>query len=91
MNDQQLKTGTQIAYVPDHAEGDIKHADVQFGFVTTVRANGDAFCRYWSRSNPSELRTRFCSELTPARCLVLYESHPQAEVDAMLYEIEREG
>jgi hypothetical protein len=26
--------GTQIACVPDHASGDLKHPDVQFGFVS---------------------------------------------------------
>ena len=42
--------GDQIAYVPYHADGDIGHEDVEFGFVTsskTVSTGTYVFCRYW--------------------------------------------
>ena len=32
---QSFYMGQQIAYVPTHANGDINHRDVQFGFVTS--------------------------------------------------------
>jgi len=75
-----MKSGTQIAYIPLHAEGDINHPDVEFGFVVSER--GDAhFCRYWRRGHPGELRTVANSELTPTDNLVEYKSVSQDVVD----------
>lgn len=74
---KHLKLGTQIAYVPNHADGDITHADVQHGFVGVV-TQGGAFCwywlpkKYWTGSIPS-LRTKANSELTPFDNILIYD------------------
>lgn len=41
----EFKRGDQVAYIPDHAYGDIEHPDVEFGFVTSV-VFGAVFVRY---------------------------------------------
>jgi len=75
-----MKLGTQIAYIPLHAENDINNPDVEFGFV--VSEHGDAhFCRYWRRGHLGELRTVANSELTPTDNLVEYKSVSQDVVD----------
>jgi len=78
-----LKRGTQIAYVPMHASGSLHHPDVERGFVTSV-SGSFAFCRYWSKHSPGELRTKANSEGTPLECIVVVDSVPQADVDAAL-------
>lgn len=82
----QIKPGMQIAYIPNHAEGDINHKDVEVGFVTSITENG-AFCRYWSKHNPGELRTKANSELTPFDCLVVIDPYPTPEIKAFLAEL----
>jgi len=78
-----MKPGTQIAYIPLHAEGDINHPDVEFGFVVSER--GDAhFCRYWRKGHLGELRTVANSELTPTDNLVEYKSVSQDVVDNLV-------
>lgn len=78
-----LTRGTQIVYVPTHANGDTQHPDAEPGFVTSM--NGDvAFCRYWSKSNPDQLRTTVNSEATPVDTLVVADTRPQAVVDTLL-------
>ena len=60
------KKGDQIAYIPMHADGDISHPDVEFGFV--MSDNGDnCWCRYFRevKNLEPELRTVANSELTP--------------------------
>lgn len=78
-----MERGTQIAYIPHHANGDVTHPDVEFGFVTSV-GKGVAFCRYWSRHRLDELRTTANSEATPLECIKILESHPQQEVEEAL-------
>ena len=87
-----MKRGTQIAYIPDHANGDLDHPDVEAGFVTSWR-EGDqaAYCRYWSKVNPDELRTKANSELTPCRYLEEIDSCPQWRVDAELEKIDSQS
>jgi len=71
---------TQIAYIPDHADG-IDHPDVEFGFVTESPPNSEySFCRYWSKFEKDELRTKSCGESTPNRCLTVYRSYDPAFV-----------
>jgi hypothetical protein len=78
-----VRRGTQIAYVPRHANGDLDHPDVETCFVTSV--NGDAaYCRYWSKSHPGELRTKANSELTPLCLLEEIDSELQELVDELL-------
>lgn len=88
-----MKQGTQIAYIPNHAKGDITHPDVEFGFVTAEApigfvVNGQSkyhFCRYWSKGKlGTELRTLSCSQMTPTKCLVEHDSVPQGVVDSWL-------
>ena len=82
--------GTQIAYIPRHANGNIKHKDVEYGFITSKTANG-AFCRYWHKKpNHNVLRTTANSELTPWDCLVICGSHTKGEVDLLLDGISKE-
>ncbi len=82
--------GTQIAYIPLHAKGDINHKDVQFGFITSAAKDGAWFCRYWYDEKiagvKGELRTKSCSEATPAECLVEHDSYSEEMVDAALKE-----
>lgn len=78
-----FKPLTQIAYIPLHAEGDIAHPDVQFGFVTSQRGPAH-FCRYWRKGHPGELRTLSASELTPDEYLVEFKSvHEQTITEAV--------
>lgn len=88
VNILDLARGTQIAYIPSHAEGDLSHPGVEFGFVTSVGLYADeqenvAFCRYW-RKDLTDLRTKANSEATPISCLVLHESVPQWRVNVIL-------
>lgn len=84
MSDQaRLKRGTQIIYVPTHADGDPEHRDAESGFVTSV-VPGYAFCRYWNKRHPTELRTKSCSERTPVYTLVIQDTRPQSDVDTAL-------
>lgn len=80
---KQYSRGAQIAYVPHHAKDDISHYDVEFGFVTAQRGN-TVFCRYWSRSNPNELRTKANSEGADVSLIRPYISHDQDTVDELL-------
>jgi hypothetical protein len=83
-----MRPGTQIAYVPTHANGDINHPDVEFGFVVSRSGNfsDHYYCRYWRDGHPGELRTVANSELTPGSCLVEHTSVPQSVVDAWFEE-----
>jgi hypothetical protein len=84
-----MKQGTQIAYIPTHANGDIKHPDVEFGFV--MAENEDThFCRYWRKGNLGELRTRANSEATPNENLVEHQSVRQTVVDYWIKVIAQE-
>lgn len=86
---EELSRGTQIIYVPLHADGDESHEDAQEGFVTSV-VNTMAFCRFWSRQRPNELRTRVNSEAVPVHLLVVRDTRPQSRVDAALAQVEKE-
>ena len=85
-----MKIGTQIAYIPLHANGDITHPDVEFGFVTAQsEVNSTHFCRYWRRLREGvELRTMANSESTPDSHLVEYQSIAQDIVDRWLVRLE---
>ena len=85
----QFARGTQIVYVPTHAENDMEHADCEAGFVWGIAGwVGGAQCRFWSKHNPGELRTKAGSELTPISMLVIKDTVPQARVDAAIRKIE---
>ena len=84
-----LKQGTQILYVPSHADGDENHPSVEAGFVTSMKPGSDkAFCRYWlNRHRPSGLRTKDNSESTYMRNIVVKDTVPQKQVDAQIAKI----
>lgn len=80
---ERLERGDQIMYIPSHAQEDSAHPDRERGFV--VSDNGETvFCRYWSKLEPSLLRTKANSEATPRERLVPYKSCTQAVVEAAL-------
>jgi hypothetical protein len=85
-----LQPGIQIIYVPLHAQGDTQHPDCEAGFVTSVRETV-AFCRYWSKHTPGELRTKANSEATPLEYLVVQDTVPQEDVRKALVTIYKEN
>jgi len=76
--------GQQIVYIPSHANGNIKHPDCEFGFVTGVNSVGDPYCRYWSKSSPGELRTKANSECTPKQLVRLHDSRDPHTISSLL-------
>ena len=82
MTPQDLQPGTQIIYVPDHADG-VDHPDCEQGFVTSMTERG-AFCGYWNKHYPGKLRTMANSEMTRFENLVEKDTHPQGEVNRWL-------
>lgn len=80
----ELKPGTQIIYVPYHAHGDIDHRDAQAGFVTSVREDGTALCRYFYKDGT--LRTAANSERCDIAMLVVRDTRPQSIIDELLPE-----
>lgn len=90
MKRTKFQPGAQIAWIPNHAAGDIQHPDVELGFVTST--DGDLhYCRFWMKGQPGVLRTVANSERTPARSLVAHDSVEQTTVDrymvALGYEV----
>lgn len=83
----KLKKGMQIAYIPNHADGDVDHPDVEFGFVTSVKGD-TVFCRYWRSKDSPELRTKTNSEGASKRYISYYVSRPQNEVDEVIKDYE---
>jgi len=87
--DEVRQQGTQTAYVPSRLHGhnlDLQHPDVEFGFVTSVKSIG-AFCRFWSKFVPDELRTTANSEMAPFHSLALHEGHSEEAVAKQLKKI----
>ena len=82
-----FKNGEQIAYVPLHANGDLNHPDVEFGFVTGPAGEDAYFCRYWRKGELGVLRTVANGEATPAENMMSVWSVPQATVDAAIARI----
>jgi len=84
----EMKMGTQVVYIPNHANGNIQHKDVEFGFVTgrspvlgkLLGREEGCYCRYWSKELPNKPRTLSCSELTPARNLIEHSILPQSVI-----------
>ena len=70
-----------------HADGDIDHPDVEFGFVTSVCCD-IVFCRYWHKGRIGELRTVANSECAYLEDIVRHVSISQQRVDESLERIE---
>ena len=87
-----MKEGTRIAYIPTHAEGNLNHKDVEFGFVTSTHPDGKAhFCRYWRKGSIGKMRTIANSELTPDDCLVEHVIFHEGCIDDTLAMIQKEN
>ncbi len=84
----ELKVGTQIVYVPSHANGNINHQDCEAGFIMNITdyfsENARYFCRYWSKFERHRLRTISTSELTPVTCLVVKKTRDQKIIDKLV-------
>lgn len=83
--------GTQIAYIPNHANKNIEHADVEFGFIMRKSVTGRAyFCRFWLKQEPytNLLRTNANSESVDIRNLYLYDSHDQQRIIDILPQLQ---
>jgi len=52
-----------------------------------VDGHGYAFCRYWRKNPPFDLRTQANSERTPIANLVVRDTVPQIAVEAALEQI----
>lgn len=81
-----LDPGRQVVYVPNHAKGDLNHPDCEAGFVTWV-TDPYVQCRYWSKVDPSLLRITTCSKGMLVQNLVIKDTHPQEDVNALLAEL----
>lgn len=92
---KKLKQGTQVAYIPLHAEGDINNPDVEFGFVAVVAQMGyrendlTYFCKFWAKGKPGTLRTVGNSEACEEDQLVHHTSVDQSIVDKLIAEGKR--
>ena len=75
-----IEPGTQIIYIPDHANGDENHPDCEEGFVTSRRGN-IAFCRYWSKHDPNSLRTTDNIEATPIDNVIVKATRDQSVIE----------
>ena len=86
MNDKEkdFKVGDQIAYFPNHTNGDINHPDTEFGFITGFNSMGSAFCRYWLNPDKAELRTKANSESTPIDMIRHHKLKLQEEINVLL-------
>lgn len=87
-----LKEGTQIIYVPRHADGKVTHPDCEHGFVTSDRGK-ITFCRFWrkgtyvpfyAQEQSPELRTTSTSESCRKEDLVVMDYIQQRHVDNTL-------
>ncbi len=86
-----LKLGTQIVYVPIHANGDVDHPDSQAGFITSLRPQFNlVFCRYWRKNDFGRLGTPANSEGIFINSVVIKDTVPQKLVDTKLAEILKE-
>ena len=81
-----LDSGTQIVYVPLHAQGNANHPDAEEGFIFAIHASNPnlVHCRFWNKRSPSELRTKANSELCNTERLHFVDTRPQEDVDAMI-------
>jgi hypothetical protein len=93
MSKNKFGRGIQVAYLPNHAEGNFENPDVEYGFVTSTRSNSDSwelvYCRFWHKGKPGEMRTTNCSEMANASNLMVYHSVDQSVVQEWLDKIDR--
>ena len=82
--ERELEPGTQVIYVPMHAEGNIAHPDCEAGFVTSLQVPF-AFVRYFYPGG--ELRTVANGERTAIGDLRIANTRMQEEVDHLMVEL----
>lgn len=79
--------GTQVAYIPAHANGDINHPDVELGFVQEQRGD-TALCRFWRKTRGKhqlgDLRTTANAESKNIADLVPHEHYKRDSIDSFL-------
>ena len=80
------KIGQQIAYVPTHAQGDVNHPDVEFGFVTSQKG-ARVWCRFYRNPSTTDLRTKLNSEPCSARDLKEHILHNSSIIERKLREL----
>jgi Zn-finger protein len=89
-----FKRGDQILYIPDYANENRNHPDVEAGFVTSTKIVSDGsttvFCRFWRNRNCETLRTKSNSEGCDERNLIHYISVNQQTINHLLNSIEGE-
>ncbi len=81
---ETLKRGTQIIYVPSHANGDIHHEDCERGFVITDKGES-VFCRYFNKDK--SLRNIANSESTSKTDLVVKNTTDQNSINIWIKNI----
>jgi hypothetical protein len=84
-----MERGTQIIYVPAHADGDTNHPDCESGFISSV-TKIYIFCRFWRKPELKELRTKANSEAVKAEDLIEQDSVPAEQVAAAIDWIDKE-
>lgn len=85
------RKGDQVAYIPPHADGDINHPDVEFGFVTSTANKGAVvFCRFFYNKgrHRGELRTTANSESVWKEMLVKHKHKEKHVIKELLEQIE---
>jgi hypothetical protein len=83
-----LKRGTQIIYVPYDVD-DLDDFSCEEGFVTSVdEEEGVAYCRFWHRNFPTQLRTKSRSERVALEWLREQDTRAQRFVDETLRRLE---
>ena len=80
--------GTQIAYVPSHAKGDVNHPDADWGFVQEQREDS-CLCRFWSKNRQhqrqiGDMRTKANAESAQKRDLIPHQHCRQELIDNFL-------
>jgi len=70
-DDGEFIRGTQVIYVPDHAEGNINHPDCERGIVTAHASYTEIFVRYFYANG--DLRTIGNSECTDMGHLIIQD------------------
>lgn len=86
MVSEVFSIGDQIAYIPNHADGDIRHPDVELGFITSIIAASKTtyFCRFWNKGEPGILRTTANSEPCDSETIVKHPSVSQKIVNEFM-------
>lgn len=87
------KKGDQVVCIPDHADGDIRHPNVEFGFVMEDKSD-HCWVRYFyadtQKTGTPVLRTVANSESTPKWMLRKHYFALQSYIDTTIAKIEAE-